>query len=116
MNYTADIHKLPRHYLPEDYVVTTWESLEPYFRDLLERPLNTKPDLEHWLRDMSELDAVVSEDSSWRQIRMTCDTENKTLEEAFVYFCMEIQPHLQSFADRLNRKFIESPFTDGLDQ
>jgi oligoendopeptidase F len=116
MTYTADIHKLPRHYLPEDYVVTTWESLEPYFRDLLERPLNTKPDLEHWLRDMSELDAVVSEDSSWRQIRMTCDTENKTLEEAFVYFCMEIQPHLQSFADRLNRKFIESPFTDGLDQ
>ena len=35
---------------------------------------------------MSELEAVVSEDACWRQIRMTCDTENKKLEEAFTYF------------------------------
>ena len=48
---------------------------------------------------MSELESVVSEDACWRQIRMTCDTENKQLEEAFTYFCMEIQPRIQPYAD-----------------
>ncbi len=37
MTYTADIHKTPRHFLPEDFTVTTWDALEPYFSDLQER-------------------------------------------------------------------------------
>ena len=28
---------------------------------------------------MSELEAVVSEDACWRQIKMTCDTTDKSL-------------------------------------
>jgi oligoendopeptidase F len=116
MTYTADIHKTPRHFLPADFAVTTWEALEPYFQQLIDRPLQTKDDLEHWLKDISELEAVVSEDACWRQIKMTCDTENKALEEAFVYFCMEIQPKLQPYADQLNRKLIDNPLTKELDQ
>ena len=65
---------------------------------------------------MSELEAVVSEDACWRQIKMTCDTTDKTLEEAFTFFCMEIQPKLQPYADALNKKLINSPFTQELDQ
>jgi oligoendopeptidase F len=115
MSYTADIHKTPRRFLPEDFTVSTWENLEPYFSSLEERELPGRKELEQWLRDMSELEAVVSEDACWRQIRMTCDTENKALEEAFVYFCMEIQPKLQTCSDRLNRKLIDCPFTEELD-
>ncbi len=113
---TADIKKLPRKFLPEDFTVTSWEKLEPYFKNLLDRELNTKEELEQWLQDMSELEAVVSEDASWRQINMTCDTENKALEEAFTYFCMHIQPYIQPYADKLNRKLIESPLTGQLDK
>ncbi len=113
---TADIKKLPRHFLPEDFSVTTWDKLEPYFKDLLDRPLNTAADLEKWLKDMSEVEAVVSEDACWRQINMTCDTENKALEEAFTYFCMHIQPHIQPYADKLNKKLIESPLVKELDE
>lgn len=113
---TADIRKLPRHFLPEDFTITTWEKLEPYFKDLLDRPLNTGQDMEQWLKDMSELEAVVSEDACWRQINMTCDTENKALEEAFTFFCMHIQPHIQPYADQLNRKLVESPLTSSLDK
>ncbi|MBO9570854.1 MAG: M3 family oligoendopeptidase [Chitinophagaceae bacterium] len=113
---TANIKKLPRKFLPEDFTVTTWDKLEPYFIELLERPLNTKEELEKWLKDISEIEAVVSEDICWRQINMTCDTENKAFEEAFTYFCMNIQPHIQPYADKLNRKFVESPLTKDLDQ
>jgi oligoendopeptidase F len=45
---------------------------------------------------------------------MTCDTENKVLEEAFNYFCMEIEPYIKPYTDRLNRKFINSPFVKDL--
>ncbi len=63
---------------------------------------------------MSELEAVISEDACWRQIRMTCDITDKSLEEAFAYFCMEIQPKLQPYADALNKKLLESPFVKEL--
>jgi oligoendopeptidase F len=116
MQYSADIQKLPRHYLPADFDVTTWEVLEPYFKELLERPINSSADMEQWLQDMSELEAVISEDACWRQIKMTCDTENKALEEAFVFFVTQIQPKIQPYADLLNRKLIEHPFTKELDQ
>lgn len=116
MKFSADIQKLPRHYLPADFKISDWPALEPFFKDLSERPLNTKADLEKWLLDMSELEAAVSEDACWRQIKMTCDTENKALEEAFHFFVMEIQPHMQSYMDAMNRKFAEHPLVGQLEK
>ena len=113
---SADIKKPGRHFLPENFQVTTWEALEPYFKDLSERPINSKPELEQWLRDSSELESVVSEDACWRQVRMTCDTENKTLTEAFTYFYTAIQPNIQPYADKINRKLINCAYTAELDQ
>lgn len=115
MNYSADIKKLPRRFLPADLVIKDWATLEPYFKDLEERSIQSRHDLEQWLKDVNELEAAVSEDACWRQIRMTCDTESKELEQAFNFFMMEIQPKIQPYADRLNRKLVESPFTAELD-
>ena len=116
MNLSADIKKIERHFLPNNFTVTSWEVVEPYFKNLLVRIINSADDLQQWLKDMSELEAVVSEDACWRQIKMTCDTTDKSLEEAFTYFCMEIQPKIQPYADALNKKLIASPFTKELDQ
>ena len=114
--YSADIKKISRTFLPIDFTVTNWEVLEPYFKNLLDRDISTKEVLEQWLKDQSELEAIVNEDACWRQIKMTCDTENKALEEAFNYFCMEIQPRIQPYSDALNKKLIHSPLLDELDQ
>jgi len=113
--YTADIKKLPRHFVPKDFALTDWACLEPFFKDLLERNIDSKADLEQWLKDQSELEAMVNEDACWRQIRMTCDTENKALEEAFNFFFMEIQPKIQPYADALNKKLLAQPLTNELD-
>jgi len=115
MSYSADIKKPARHFLPETFSVTEWNELKPYYKNLVEREILSKQDLEKWLKDMSELEAVVSEDICWRQIRMTCDTENKSLEDAFNYFVIQIQPKIQPYADQLNRKLINCPFTKDLD-
>lgn len=114
-SYNANISKLPRHFLPADFAITNWEGLEPFFKDLEERPINSRAALEQWLKDASELEAVISEDACWRQIRMTCDTENKELEAAFNYFMLEIQPRIQPYSDRLNRKLVANPFVKELD-
>ena len=116
MPRTADIQKLTHHYLPKDYVLTDWASIESFFKELLERPITEVKALEKWLLDLSELEAFISEDACWRQIKMTCDTTDKSLEESFNFFCMEIQPKMQPYADALNKKLINCPFTKELNQ
>ncbi len=113
--YSADIKKLSRNFIPKDFTVTDWQSLEPFFKDLLERNIDKKEHLEKWLKDQSELEALVNEDACWRQIKMTCDTENKPLEEAFTFFCMEVQPKIQPYSDALNKKLVNHPLTKELD-
>ncbi len=113
--YTADIHKTPRTFLPQNLNITDWQVLEPYFSELLNREIIDKSSLEQWLKDQSELEAAVSEDACWRQIKMTCDTENKKLEEAFNFFCMQIQPQIQPMADALNKKLMATPLLSELE-
>lgn len=109
------IEKTPRRYLPATFVVDSWESLSPYFEELESRPLHSVEQLEKWLTDASELESVISEEACWRQIRMTCDTEDPALSASFEYFMTRIQPMIQPVADRLNRKLIECPLTEQLD-
>ena len=116
MQASTDIKKKERHFLPEDFEVTTWDKLEPYLKDLAERTLNSKVELENWLRDVSEFDAVVSENACWRQVKMTCDTENTALRDAFNYFYTDIQPHIQPYSDKINKKLINCEFTKELDK
>lgn len=116
MKHTADISKVRREYLPADFVITDWAGLEPHFKELTARHINSAEELEKWLQDVNELEAVVSEDACWRQIRMTCDTTNKDFEEAFNFFYLEIQPRIQPYSDILNKKLIDSPFVSALDQ
>jgi oligoendopeptidase F len=115
MKYSADIQKTKRHFLPENFALTDWAALEPWYVQLIERDIQSGKQLEQWLADLSELEAALSEDACWRQIRMTCDNENKALEEAFNYFCLEIQPKIDPCDDQLNKKLVNSPYLNELD-
>lgn len=104
-----------RRFLPDKLKVTGWEVLEPYFNQLLQRNIESKADLENWLKDRSELEAFISEDLAWRYVRMTCDTNNKELEQAYVFFVTAIEPKISPLNDLLNKKLVQSPFLDALD-
>jgi oligoendopeptidase F len=110
------IHKKDRQFLPADFKLTTWDALQPYFEELKNRDLPNPAALEKWLQDISELEAVVSEDACWRQINMTCDTTNKEYEEAFTYFCLEIEPKMKPYSFELNKKLLACPYTARLDK
>lgn len=98
-------------FIPKDYTITTWENLEPYFTQLLEKKINNKADLAQWLKDLSDVESVISEDLAWRYIKMTCDTTDKEKEQAYINFVSEIQPKISPIENELNKKLANSPYT-----
>ncbi|WP_207535068.1 M3 family oligoendopeptidase [Desertivirga arenae] len=109
------IEKKPRIFVPENLEIK-WENLEPLFEELQNRSLNSVTDVEAWLKQRSELEAVLEEDFAWRYIRMTCDTANEELLKDFQYFATEIEPKIAPIANELNKKFINCPYTAQLDK
>ena len=108
------IHKKTRTYIPADLEMK-WEALEPLFKELCDRPINSAAELEHWLQNRSELEAAIEEDFAWRYIRMTCDTTSEQLLQNFQYFATEIEPQIAPYSNELNKKLVASPYLDQLD-
>jgi oligoendopeptidase F len=108
------IHKKTRTYIPASLDIK-WETLEPFYKELLDRPINSVEELEKWLRDKSELEAALEEDFAWRYIRMTCDTTSEELLQKFQYFATEIEPKIAPFSNELNKKLVASKYVDQLD-
>ena len=111
----TDTTRPPRHYLPEEFFVTDWATLEPFFQELQTRTLPDAAALEQWLLDRSELEAVLSEDLAWRYIRMTCDTQDESHAEGFQFFVQEIEPQVAPYDHALNEKLLAAPALGELD-
>ncbi len=113
-NTIKPLKRPARKFLPEEFALTTWKELKPYFDDLLARPINTMSELKRWFEDRSELESVVSEDLAWRYIRMTCYTENQDYLKSYQDFVQNIQPEIAPVSDKLNRKVAASELLDTL--
>ncbi|MBK9285498.1 MAG: M3 family oligoendopeptidase [Sphingobacteriaceae bacterium] len=103
-----------RKYIQKDFSVTTWALLKPYYDELLGRKINSISELEQWLKDNSELSAVVSENMAWRYIKMTCDTNNESLRNSFNDFIQNIEPNIAPISNELNKKLYECEFAGKL--
>lgn len=97
-----------RIYLPTDLTIS-WEILEPLFEELLNRDVSTASALRQWVEDLSELEAVLSEETGWRYIRMSIDTKDEEARKAFEFLVTDIDPKVAPYNDRFNRKLLESP-------
>lgn len=115
MSESSVLPKRPkRSFLPEQFTISTWDQLKPYFETLLDRPLSSVQTLQQWLRDRSELESVISEDLGWRYIRMTCYTDNEEYSKSYQDFIENIQPAISPYSDLLNKKLIRSEFLNEL--
>ncbi|MEJ1237821.1 M3 family oligoendopeptidase [Chryseolinea sp. T2] len=103
-----------RHFLAEDFKVSSWEQIKPLFDNLLEREIASVDDLKKWFLDRSELESVLSEDLAWRYINMTCYTENDQYRARYQDFIENIQPQIAPVADQLNKKAAASSSLDTL--
>ena len=111
-----NISKPKRQFVDTKLVVDSWESIEGYYNNLIQREINSKEDFIYWLRDQSELEAILEEDAAWRYIKMTIDTKDEVLSNAYTFFVANIQPKIAPMEDQLNRKLYASKYIDEADR
>ena len=108
--------KNKRIFLPDNLVIDSWEKIAPYFEDLKTRTINNVTELEKWLRDRSELEAVLEEDMAWRYIKMNIDTTDEKLAESFNFFITEVEPKVAPYDNDFNLILVNSPYVDKLNK
>jgi oligoendopeptidase F len=97
----------PRQYVASNADFGAWETAEPYFNELVERPIATVPELEKWLIDASELEACFDEEGTRRYTAMTCQTDDPERQQRYLHFIENVQPNAEPWRDKLRRKFVE---------
>ncbi len=98
-----------RKFVPENLIIDSWKKIESLFDNLVEREISNVAELEKWMLDRSELEAVLEEDMAWRYIKMNIDTTNKELGESFSFWIKEIAPKTAPYSHKLNLKLVNSP-------
>ena len=104
-----------RSFVDENLLIDSFESVENYLNTLLTKKIESKEELRQWLKDKSELEAVLEEDMAWRYIRMSIDTTNEEYSKAYNFFVSEIQPKLAPFDDKLNKKLMSCEYVNDLE-
>ncbi|MBX3357385.1 MAG: M3 family oligoendopeptidase [Phycisphaeraceae bacterium] len=102
--------------VPQDLDAARWEALEPLYRELIDRDLHSAADLERLILDRSELDSAVSEAASVLYITMTCHTDDEAVSKAYLGFVEDVQPKVKEVSFELDKKIVQSPFAEELDQ
>ena len=114
---TISIPKRPKRKFVDDQLeVDSWEKLECYFKELIEANISSVEQLEKWLLNRSELEAVIEEEQAWRYIKMNIDTTDSKLSQDFSFWIKEISPKVAPYSHQLNKKVYESEFINELDQ
>ena len=116
MNNSINIPTRPtRKFVSEDLIIDSWSKIEPLFESLLNREILSAKNLERWMLDRSELEAVLEEDMAWRYIKMNIDTTDKKLGDRFTFWIKEISPKMAPYSHQLNVKLVENTFLNELD-
>lgn len=98
----------PRQFVPQDFDPADWAQVEPIFRQLLDRDLDTADAIERWLADYSELSAVMGECGSRRNIDYACHTDDEAIEKAYLYWVENISPKLKPLGNKLQERYLHA--------
>lgn len=109
------ISKPKRTFVSEDLQIESWDNISDYYEDLKERSVDTLSELKSFLKDWSELQAVLEENLAWRYIKMSCDTENESRRQAYELFVTQIQPKIAPEENQLEKKLMDSSLINDLD-
>ncbi len=104
--YAPEVY--PRHWLPAALELKTWERIEPWYRRLLDRPIESPDALEQWLSDVGELNAAVGQEGAKRYIAMTCQTDDPEREAAHLAFVRDIEPKLKPLQNAIRAKYLDA--------
>ena len=116
MTTHATSHAPASTFVPQQLDGSKWSALEPYYAQLIGRTLHDAASLERLLLDRSELDAAAEEAAANLYIEMTRHTDDELARKRYLDFVEEVEPELKKAAFALDRKVVECPFAQQLDQ
>lgn len=94
-------------FVPGSVDATDFAQIEPYFRSLLDREIGSRPALERWILDRSDLSAACSEAKADLYITMTCNTDDKSVTASYLRYVEEVAPRLTPLAFELDNRLVE---------
>lgn len=104
-----------RTYVPENLNVDDTHEVSKLYRHLLQREIPVdSAKLRQWILDWSELESVLGEVSCRRYVAMTCNTADEKAAKAYADFVENIQPIMNEYDDKLNKKLVAHPAKDAL--
>ncbi|MBR2307964.1 MAG: M3 family oligoendopeptidase [Fibrobacter sp.] len=104
-----------RTYVPENLNVDDTHEVSKLYRLLLQREIPVdSAKLRQWILDWSELESVLGEVSCRRYVAMTCNTADEKAAKAYTDFVENIQPIMNEYDDKLNKKLVAHPAKDAL--
>jgi len=103
-----------RNYLPEDFIPDSWQIVEPYYKELLDKEISSVDELKTWLGNWSELDSVFSEYSRWIYVRTTIDTTDEKAKAELTNLYLNIIPNLSAGENLMKKKFVNNAFINEL--
>src|SRR3712207_2409554 len=77
-------HVPARSFVPREFDPADWSQVEPLYRELLGREVESAAALERWLADFSELSSVVDEYGSRRYIDKSCHTDDEGIRARYL--------------------------------
>ena len=84
-----------RMYLPNEFKITVWSKMRPYFHELLRRDIQSAKDLEKWILDQNELAQVIQEEfDSRKNNHFIHQTEDERAAELYEYAVQELFPKI----------------------
>jgi oligoendopeptidase F len=104
----------PHQWLPPTLELKTWDQIEPWYRKLMDQPVDSPQGLERWVTAALELNAAVGEEGVKRYISMTCQTDDQEREAAYLEFVREIEPKLKPIHNDIRRRYLDAPFRSRL--
>ena len=101
----------PRQFVPANINLGNWKELNPLFKKLEEQldTSSTAENLEQVILNWEELSAAIAEEGSKRYIAMTCQTEDKDAEKAYLEFVEKIEPEEKECNFLLSKKLTKHP-------
>ena len=104
---------MPLSPLPQkalDFMDWPWSQMEPYYQELVARPLN-EANIASWLADWSHLKKLVDETYARLQLANSRDTANEQAERRYYSFLDHVYPSIQAADQKLKEKLLTSGLT-----
>ena len=104
-----------RNFVPNDLNPDDSRAVSALYQSLLQRDIPVdSAKLRQWIMDWSELESVLGEVSCRRYVAMTCNTANENAAKAYTDFVENVQPIMNEYDDKLNKKLVAHPAKDAL--